>query len=63
MTDERALLLANLLAEYARASVVEGATLAEVGSWTVTQIVDDIVQTTPDYLAGSLDATCRELVA
>jgi hypothetical protein len=63
MTDERAVQLANLLAEYARASVKEGCTLDEVGDWTVRELLDDIVQTTPAYLEGDLDATVRELIS
>jgi len=50
MTDERAAKLAELLAEYARASMEEGATLEEVGAWTIRELASDIEQTHPDYL-------------
>jgi hypothetical protein len=60
MTDERAVLLANLLAEYARASVAEGATLQEVGSWTILDTINDIVSTTPQYLEHNLDTLAIE---
>lgn len=55
MTDERAVQLANLLAEYMRASENEGATNEEVGDWTVRDLMADIVGTTPPYLTAKLD--------
>jgi len=61
MTDERAVQLANLLGEYARASIKEGATLEQVAHWEVTDILQDIVDTTPPYLEHQLDGTVREM--
>lgn len=62
MTDERAAKLAELLGEYIRASIKEGATLSEVGDWTVLQIADDLAQTHPDYLPP-LDPTIVEMAS
>lgn len=50
MTDERAAKLAELLAEYIRASKKEGAQLEEVGRWTIAELASDLEQTHPDYL-------------
>lgn len=61
MTDEKAVQLANLLAEYVRASIAEGATLEECADWTIAAVVSDIVQTTPDYLEHELSATTTSL--
>jgi hypothetical protein len=55
MTDERAVQLANLLAEYTRASQKEGATAEEVADWTIGALLADIVDTTPDHLEHTLD--------
>ena len=62
MTDERAAQLAELLAEYIRASIKEGATIAEVGEWTVRELASDMEQTHPDYLP-ELPGEIRELAA
>lgn len=61
MTDEQAVKLANLLAEYTVASMKEGATLTEVSEWTVASVIGDIVQTTPQYLEGQLDSVALEM--
>ena len=61
MTDENAVKLANLLGAYAASSIKEGATVAEVGGWSVASVVSDIVQTTPQYLEGGLSSWAREL--
>jgi hypothetical protein len=61
MTDERAVQLANLLAEYAAESVKEGATFAEVRDWTIGQTVGDIVDTTPDYLLDQLNPLTQDI--
>lgn len=50
MTDERAAELAQLLAEYIRASRKEGASLEEVGGWTIRELASDLHQTHPEYL-------------
>lgn len=55
MTDERAVQMANLLAEYTRASQKEGSSAEEVAGWTVGELLTDVVTTTPDYLKHTLD--------
>lgn len=62
MTDERAAKLAVLLDEYVRASMKEGATLTQVGGWTLRELAADIEQTHPAYLP-ELPESIRQLAA
>lgn len=62
MTDERAVQLANLLMEYVRESIKEGATMDEVKDWTIGQTLGDIDGTTPAYLEHKLDSGIAEVM-
>jgi hypothetical protein len=61
MTGERAVELVNLLAEYVRDSIREGAELQEVVDWTIGDVVEDTVMTTPQSLRERLDVLALEL--
>jgi len=62
MDDRNAVKLANLLAEYTRASIKEGATVEEVADYTVKEIVQDLVSTTPSYMTVDLDSTLETIL-
>jgi hypothetical protein len=61
MTGERAVELVDLLAEYVRDSISEGTELQEVVDWTIGDVVEDIVMTTPQCLRDRLHVLALEL--
>ncbi len=61
MSDEKAIELANLLAQYTRDSIAEGATQDEVVDWTVRELLTDIVGTTSVHLEHTIDPLAMEI--
>jgi hypothetical protein len=61
MDDNDAIVLLKRIEQYALASVKEGMTLREVTDMTIGQLVEDIVDTTPDHLQSEIGVTAREL--